>query len=159
MKKTAFGFTLIELLVAISVIAILSVIGLASYSSVYKSSRDAKRKSDIRFIQSALEDYYADLAFYPSGSLPFGNSFTNCTGVYPSCVSFTKTYITTIPTDPSSPQYVYTALPLNCDNNTAGNGKCTGYCIYAKMEMTAPTSDVVCSTFPGGGYNYGITRP
>lgn len=49
------GFTLIELLVVISIIAILSVIGMAVFSSVQKSARDARRRMDIEAIAKAFE--------------------------------------------------------------------------------------------------------
>ncbi len=49
------GFTLIELLVAISIVAILSVIGLVAYSSVQKTGRDSVRKSTLRTIASSIE--------------------------------------------------------------------------------------------------------
>lgn len=52
------GFTLIELLVVVSVIVVLSMIGLAVFSDSQKSARDAKRKQDITAISSALEARY-----------------------------------------------------------------------------------------------------
>lgn len=51
------GFTLIELMVVISIIAIMSVIGLTLYGNVQKSARDAKRRSDLKAIAQALEVY------------------------------------------------------------------------------------------------------
>lgn len=64
MKK---GFTLLEMLVVIGIIAILVSIGISSYSTAQKKARDAKRKSDLKSIQSALEQYYSICGFqYPS---------------------------------------------------------------------------------------------
>lgn len=54
-KSNLSGFTLIELLVVISIIAILSVIGLAVFSGVQKNARDARRREDITAIAQALE--------------------------------------------------------------------------------------------------------
>ncbi len=150
------GFTLIELLIVISIIAILSAIGLVSYGNFMKSSRDARRQSDLKFIQSALEEYYSDLFYYPAGSLPYGSALTNCTGAYPICsTTATKTYLSTIPTDSTIAQYSYIATPASCDNNIS---KCTGYCLYAAFEGTSrPMSDTICS--PTAPYTYGVTRP
>ena len=53
--RGGFGFTLIELLVVISIIAILSVIGLAIFTQVQKNARDATRMADINAIAQALE--------------------------------------------------------------------------------------------------------
>lgn len=49
------GFTLIELLVVVSIIAILSVIGVAVFTGVQKNARDARRRADINAIANALE--------------------------------------------------------------------------------------------------------
>lgn len=49
------GFTLIELLVVISIIAILAVIGIALFSGAQARARNARRRSDVKTIVSALE--------------------------------------------------------------------------------------------------------
>lgn len=53
--KRQCGFTLVELLVVISIIAVLSVVGLTVYSSVSTSARDSRRKADIDAIAKAFE--------------------------------------------------------------------------------------------------------
>lgn len=59
------GFTLIELLVVIAIIGILSAVVLVSLNSARQKSRDARRLSDIRQIQTAMELYYNDNGAYP----------------------------------------------------------------------------------------------
>lgn len=147
------GFTLIELLIVISIISLLSIIGLIAYSNFLKNSRDAKRQSDLKFIQSALEDYHADQHYYPSAAL--GSPFTNATGA-PSGTVVSKTYLTTVPKDPKDQTaYLYVFKPATCDNSPTN--PCTSYCLYAKIEGSAPTSDTVCT--PSTPYTYGVTRP
>lgn len=64
------GFTLVELLVVISIIAVLSVIGITVYGSVQKSARDAKRRADIDAISKAYEVNYSSGGKY----VPLQNS-------------------------------------------------------------------------------------
>ena len=58
MKK---GFTLVELLVVVSIIAILSLIGLTIFTNVQKGARDARRKADVDSIVKAYEGKYQPL--------------------------------------------------------------------------------------------------
>lgn len=51
------GFTLIELLIAISIVAVISAVGLVSFSTSQEKARDARRKQDLRSIKTALELY------------------------------------------------------------------------------------------------------
>jgi len=72
-KKKAF--TLLEMLVVIGIIALLIGMGATSYSNVQKKARDTKRKTDLKNIQNALEQYYSICNFsYPTtltiGDLP-----------------------------------------------------------------------------------------
>jgi prepilin-type N-terminal cleavage/methylation domain-containing protein len=68
MKKNKKGFTLIELLVVIAIIGILSTLSVLALSSARARARDAKRISDIRQIQTALEMYYNIHEDYPAGA-------------------------------------------------------------------------------------------
>ncbi len=53
--KNYAGFTLIELLVVVAIIAILSVIGMALFTTAQSNARDGRRRSDIDAIAAALE--------------------------------------------------------------------------------------------------------
>lgn len=161
-KLKSQGFTLVELLVVISIIAILSTLGVALYSNVLKNSRDSKRQADlITNIQPALEQYFADQLYYPvlaGDACPTSSSDDG--KLRPVCalrnIGGTKTYTQSIPTDPDSAnsQYKYEPLPLNC-TNTSPNF-CTSYCLYAKMEnKTADLS--VCTN--DSNYNFELTVP
>jgi len=59
------GFTLIELLVVIAIIGILTAAGLASFSNAQAKGRDARRKEDLKAIQTALQLYYNDNHNFP----------------------------------------------------------------------------------------------
>lgn len=56
--KSKSGFTLVEILVVISIIVILSALGLVAYSSAQKQARDGKRKADIDAVAKVLEGSY-----------------------------------------------------------------------------------------------------
>lgn len=82
LKNNPQGFTLIELMVVISIIAFLSVIGIASYTATQKSARDARRRADINSIASALEANGRNntLGTYTPAGLTIGsNTATNDT--------------------------------------------------------------------------------
>ena len=59
------GFTLIELLIVISIIGILAGLTLASYNNSQSKARDAQRKTDLKDLQKALQQYYQDNSQYP----------------------------------------------------------------------------------------------
>lgn len=58
------GFTLIELLVVISIIGLLSTLAVVSLGNARTKARDAKRKSDIKQVSTALELYNANNGGY-----------------------------------------------------------------------------------------------
>ena len=59
------AFTLIELVIVISIISLLAIMGISSYGSIQQNARNAKRKSDLKEIQKALESFKARNGFYP----------------------------------------------------------------------------------------------
>ncbi|TSC77748.1 MAG: putative General secretion pathway protein GspG [Parcubacteria group bacterium Gr01-1014_33] len=60
------GFTLIELLVVIAIISVLASVVLASVNSARAKARDARRLSDMKQIQLALQLFYDTNNRYPS---------------------------------------------------------------------------------------------
>lgn len=145
-KVVGAGFTLIELLVSISIIGILVTIGIASFATVNKQTHDAKRKSDIEQVRSALEMYRSDIKYYPSG----GCASSSCTAVdVQTLATDLSDYMAAIPTDPNKVQkYWYRATTLV-------NGLYYGYCLSANLEGTVPTDTCV----PDGEYNWGVSNP
>lgn len=68
--KNKKGFTLIELLVVIAIIGLLSTLAVVALGSAREKSRDARRLSDIKQIQTALELFYTDNNSYPTSTSP-----------------------------------------------------------------------------------------
>jgi len=95
-KKT--GFTLIELIVVIAIIGILSTIVMVSLNTARGKARDARRISDIRQLQLALQMYYDINGAYP----------TTTEGLVK--LTTPTAYITAVPVDPqNSSAYSYCA--------------------------------------------------
>lgn len=69
------GFTLLELLIVISIIGILVAVGLASYSSAQVKARDSRRLQDMKTVQTAMEQYFAENNAYPTNV-----AAANCNG-------------------------------------------------------------------------------
>lgn len=83
MKQTLKkGFTLIELLVVIAIIALLSTLAVVSLNNARSKSRDAKRVSDIKQLQTSLELYFADQQGYPANTagITAGGDSAKCLG-------------------------------------------------------------------------------
>jgi general secretion pathway protein G len=59
------GFTLIELLIVIAIIGLLSTLAVVALSNARAKARDAKRISDIKQIQKALELYISEYGTLP----------------------------------------------------------------------------------------------
>lgn len=146
------GFTLVELLVTVAIIAVITAVSAVAYSQVLKGGRDAKRISDLKTIQTGLEQYRVDQGFYPS-AINFATdvSLTNATGQ--TAVTVTKTYIKELPHDPKAPtnDYRYTPSP-------APPAQATDYCLYAALEDTANVKDLsTCANITN--YTLEASRP
>jgi len=75
------GFTLLEILVVISIIGILLGLGSVAFSTAQKKGRDARRRSDMKAVQSALEQYYSVNSTYaaPIGATCGSSLAGSCT--------------------------------------------------------------------------------
>ena len=60
------GFTLIELMVVVAIMGLLAALAVISLNNARERARDARRISDIKQIQTALEMYYLDNHGYPT---------------------------------------------------------------------------------------------
>lgn len=142
MQSKKRGFTLIELLVVIAIIGILSAIVLTSLGSAKQKGRDARRVSDIKSIQLALELYYDANSAYPT-----------------SLSSLAPSYISVVPTDPlTNAAYSFSAL----QGTAPSAGTCASYHLGATLEKTTDTSltgdfdGTIGGTFGSGTADGGI---
>lgn len=137
MKKIFLrGFSLIELLVAVTIIAILSAVGMANFQTAAQKARDSRRQSEIEQIRSAVELYRSDEGSYPANGLleECGKdvSLENAGG---------NVYLQEIPCDPKDGNpYLYNATGLT-------------YVIHASFE----TKGNDCTDLDD--YNYCVKNP
>lgn len=149
-KRFTEGFTLVEILVSVVIISIIVTISVGAMAGMQKSSRDGKRKADLRIIQSALEEYRADQHYYPAALTP---------GAPLQSPDISKTYLRQIPSDPSSgsgaDNYCYLSSPTSC----SGTG-CVQYSLFAGLENT-PAVPPPCplSSCNGKCYNFQVYSP
>ena len=125
------GFTLIELLVVVAIIGLLSTLSIVALNTARAKARDARRVSDIKQIQTALELYYNDNAAYPSSTLN----------------SLVPAYMGAVPTNPT---------PTN-DGNCAASYSYT----YSQQSSNRSYTLTYCLGDPTGGLpeGYGTATP
>lgn len=130
------GFTLIEILVVVAIIAILASIVIVELGPAQQSGRDARRLSDLKSVQNALEFYYQKCGFYPGGvNCGTGNPSTWGSGSTPNANSLAYVLENSgvgvtanqFPVDPSAPQRTY-AYGVSSGNS--------GYILAAILENT-----------------------
>jgi type II secretion system protein G len=124
------GFTLIELLVVIAIIGLLSSVVLASLNSARIKARDARRLSDLKSIETALELYYGDNNAYPSTA----SGGTTVTSALTSAIA--PTYMSSVPKDPSRADtsttgYLYCSTDAQSYAVLAWLEKNSTYCVMA----------------------------
>jgi type II secretion system protein G len=120
--KKESGFTLIELIIVMVIIGILVILLLPNLSNGPKRARDSERKSELRTVASALEQYFADKTAYPQAADYAGLS-----------AHLVPDYIKdSMPADPKAGQsYTYTREPSGCDNSGTN---CSGFEVTGTLE-------------------------
>lgn len=155
------GFTLIELLVVVAIIGVLASVVLASLNTTRSKARDAKRITELKQIQTALELYYNDYGAYP-------NIFCESVFIssYPSWNSCWATllsgYISSMPVDPINSisthnwyTYIPNSNPHGCSNLTPGDalGK---YVLTARLENPYSSANYCATSFSNQGDNSAV---
>lgn len=125
------GFTLIELLVSASIIGVLMLVGIITYSNSRRKAMDAKKIEDMKDVQKTLEQYYSVEGEYPGSCLSEGDSLTTSGGT---------TILQSFPSPPDSTTY----SGSNCDEDN--------YCYCAEMMIADGNSSTASCNFGGTGY-------
>lgn len=127
MNRHSRGFTLIELLVVIAIIGILSSVVLASLNSARKKGRDARRISDVKQIQLALELYYDNNQSYPTGGTVASTTLAT--------PLVSNNFISSIPQDPTNTGvYIYSYQGVDGTGAACSTAPCSSFIIKAVIE-------------------------
>jgi len=129
------GFTLIELLVVIAIIGLLSTLAVVSLNNARGKARDAKRISDVKAIQTAIELYKAETNDDISAIIT--QIKTVDTGWAGISTLLTPYLASGLPTDPGDGTYTICGL-----GDT--------YMIHTTLENTPPTPGVQTSGVADG---------
>jgi prepilin-type N-terminal cleavage/methylation domain-containing protein len=138
------GFTIIELLVVVAIIGILTGAVMIAVSDSRQKARDARRKTELRSIENAIELYA---------------SYNN--GKFPASLKDLHDYLTTqtgsdykLPEDPLNGQNnctdgtnnnvtcAYAISNTLCQTGSSGNGV---YSLTARLERKGDTALTICS--------------
>ena len=129
--KNKKGFTLIELLVVIAIIGLLSTLAVVSLNGARSKARDARRTSDLKALQSAIELHIGDYEVAPAVPSVVENAWANIAVGAQASGKLTAYLPAGMPIDPSGTddkRYVY------CRDAAAGQSYV--YLIGALLEST-----------------------
>lgn len=135
-RKT--GFTLIEILVTISIIGLLTMIGVTNFRVANQKARDGRRQGDLEQIKAALELYRTDEAEYPTNDILSAGTIESAGGTV---------YMGDVPEDPLAAQSYYYAS----DGDT--------YTLCAALELTTSGNCGGAGCGTGVTCNYPVTSP
>ena len=134
MNRRQKGFTFIELLVVITIIGVLTTIGVVNFQGTNQKARDGRRQADLEQIRTALEIARSDSTdnTYPTGLVYL----------------VTNSYLPSMPVDPKS--YVYKYSP-SADYRT--------YSLCAHLEKGGVTDACGGVEACGDVCNYEVKNP
>ncbi len=147
------GFTLIEMLIVIAIIGILASMVLVGLGPVQRRGRDARRISDLKQVQNALELYYNKCGFYPGSSsgcatIPSeGDVKWDALSKVLTDAANTNIGVNQIPDDPSSNRSYYYGV--------AAEG--ASYVLAAELEDS--TNPALLKSPKTDLYNVGCSKP
>ncbi len=124
-NKKNLAFTLLEMLIVVGIISLLMGVGVVSFSTAQKKARDAKKKSDLRAIQNALEEYYSVCGYKYPTSL----------GTKIACSNPSAEIMNPIPTNPKTGK-MYSNDPSETTVTMSSDGSSYEICVSLETSST-----------------------
>jgi len=153
-QATKRGFTLVELLVTISVIGILSSIVYANLGGTSGTGHDAKRKSDLRNMQSAIEQYKNKKGVYPSeGCVVGSDGFSGENDCLAYISGLAPEFISVLPHDPkrlTNVGYAYTTNSAGTVYKLMAVGTVESETVTSDSEFKSCDTSGICTTSGSG---------
>ncbi|NCT00024.1 prepilin-type N-terminal cleavage/methylation domain-containing protein [Candidatus Parcubacteria bacterium] len=147
------GFTLIELLVVVAIIGILATVVLASLGSARSRARDAKRITELKQIQNALELYYLD-----NNSYPVANAVADCNANTTLAPLVSGGYVPSLPTENTLPfcinYYSQGGSAWTCNGENRG---LFSYAFFFALEN--PNTSLTQTISNSSGFTHCIVGP
>ncbi len=132
------GFSLIELMVVITIIGILASIVYASLGQGSVKTRDAKRQSDLRMVETALAAYKRANGRYPTmGTDGNADGFSSESETNDYIVGLTPTFLNRLPRDPARNGFEGYSYTTNADGS-----------VFKLMAMNTVEDDTITYTHP-----------
>lgn len=141
------GFTLIELLVVMTIIVLISVVGILNFREASKSARDGRRKVDLETVRQALVLYKAQNGVYPTtGVIGVNNgNYNTIAGILSTSTS--KYLSNPVPVDPLN----------DATYNYAYGGSITSFCLCVQVENTNNANSAAACW--SGSTHYCVNNP
>lgn len=121
--------TIIEILVVLVVIGLVSLLAALAVSSARANARDAVRLSNVRQVQSALEDFFVARNEYPTGqNIPLGFGAVSCLttqGFQTGCDATTEGVLI---------KAVPATLSSGLDNLSSCGGSANAFCYFVSND-------------------------
>ena len=152
--KNKKGFTLIELLVVVAIMGLLAALAVIALNTARARARDARRVSDLKQIQAALELFYMDEYKYPADptDAAIESLCLDEEGFTAACDDGGVTYMGRVPGNPQprtdgtcdNTTYTYNATDVN------GGTDFSYYIVYCLGHVTGDISAGTHNATPAG---------
>ena len=131
------AFTLVELLVVIAIIGLIAALSVIALGNARSKSRDAKRVSNIKQMQTALELFFNDQGKYPTAIE------WNTGSLYATSTFGTTTYMERIPSFPTGGDC---GVSYNYLANSAGSDYSITYCLEGDIGSLSSGGKLVTAS-------------